>query len=378
MKNFFDIKEVEKSIVDFINFAENGSVEHQEKLGIYYWLNFDLESAEKYLELAANNGSVSAMVMLAQFLTNSPMSDADNLDAMRDAFINDEFDNYDFEECIKTEDIEKKKERAIQWLKKAAEAGDTPSMLKLSEYYRNIPGCEKLAFEWCLKAAELGNVGAQNDTGSYYRNGYGVDKNYDLAYKWYSKAASQGNATATYNLGNLYRCGHGVEKNVEKAFELLLVSAQNGYEMAQNEVGIAYEEGEGVEKNPYEAYKWYQRSAILGAKHGKYNFAQACEKGIGEEVDYEKAFIIYYELATLDEPYALACNEIGRSFLGGHGVQKDAKQAVLWFKKGANLNEPWSINNLADCYEKGEGVKQDLAKAEKLRKKAEKILNEKN
>ena len=159
-------------------------------------------------------------------------------------------------------------------------------------------------------------------------------------------------------------------------------SAQKGYGHSQNEVALYYnnyyESHKTSVKNKYEAFKWYRRGAISREKYAKYNLARLYEKDTGISLNYEKAFILYYELATLQEPYALACNEIGRSFLGGHGVKKDAKQAVLWFKKGANLNEPWSIDNLAYCYENGEGVKKDLEKAEKLRKRAEKIFNEKD
>ena len=79
----FVLNDIEKNFAEYETMANGGSVDHQEKLGIYYWLNFDLKNAEKYLELAANGGSVSAMVMLAEFLTNSPMSDVENLNGMR-------------------------------------------------------------------------------------------------------------------------------------------------------------------------------------------------------------------------------------------------------------------------------------------------------
>ena len=61
----FVLNDVETNLVDYIKLADDGSTKYQEKLGIYYWINFDLDNAEKYLELAANGGSVSAMVMLA-------------------------------------------------------------------------------------------------------------------------------------------------------------------------------------------------------------------------------------------------------------------------------------------------------------------------
>ena len=92
----FVLNDVETNLVDYIKLADDGSTKYQEKLGIYYWINFDLDNAEKYLELAANGGSVSAMVMLAELYVNPPEYQLDQIEAMREAFINDEFENFDF------------------------------------------------------------------------------------------------------------------------------------------------------------------------------------------------------------------------------------------------------------------------------------------
>ncbi len=372
----FELNDIQKNFAEYEKLADNGNAEYQEKLGIYYWIKFDIYSAEKYLGLAANNGSVSAMVMLAELLTKSPMSDSDNSDAIREAFINDEID--DFDGGFDAEGFEKKKEKANELLKKAAELGDHYSMFEIAQNYRHIPGCEELAFEWYLKSAELGNRAAINDIGASYEYGNGVDKNDKLAYEWYMKAAYQGTKTAMYNVGLCYRLGRGIEENQEKAYEWYMKAAQKGQKSAQNEVAIYHNEGVAISKNPYEAYKWFRRGAISGDKHAKYNLAACYQKGNGTKVDYEKAFILYYELATLENPYALACNKLGLFFSEGLGVEKNKKQAVLWFKKGANENEPYSMLNLAECYEKGDGIEKNIVMAKKLRRKAEKILNEEN
>ena len=155
-------------------------------------------------------------------------------------------------------------------------------------------------------------------------------------------------------------------------------SAQKGDSYAQNEVAIYYDEGIVVSKNPYEAYNWFRKSAISGNKNAKYSLANCYHKGIGTKVDYEKAFIIFYELATLPEPYALAFHKLAIFFFEGLGVKENKKQAILWFKKGASYDEPYAMLNLAECYENGNGVEKDSQKAENLRKKAERILNEEN
>ncbi len=54
----------------------------------------------------------------------------------------------------------------------------------------------------------------------------------------------------------------------------------------------------------------------------------------------------------------------------GEGVEKDPKEAAMWYEKAADQGHPYSMYKLADMYEKGEGVAKDDAKAAEWFKKA--------
>lgn len=351
MNSTFDIAEVEAAFDAFKEKADGGSAEHQEKLGIYYWLCFDTNNAEKYLELAAYGGSLSAAVMLSELYAHPPT----------------EFDS-----------VKKKtaKQKAIYWLEWAAERGDKHSVYALSQHYRDIPGKEKVAFEYCLRAAKMGLACAQNDVGACYEHGVGVARSIQQAFSWYMRAAEQGDATAMYNVGQYYRTGQAVEKDQEKAFAWYMKAAEQGIDDAQDELGVYYDEGEIIPRNPYEAYKWFRRGAISGSIYARYSLSKCYTDGIGVGIDYEKAFILCYELATMAEPFTYAVNKIGICFLNGEGVKQDVKQAILWFKKGANMGNPYSMLNLAEFYESGEDAERNPDIAKRLRAEAERILHD--
>jgi TPR repeat protein len=50
----------------------------------------------------------------------------------------------------------------------------------------------------------------------------------------------------------------------------------------------------------------------------------------------------------------------------GDGVRRNLKQAAFWFTKGAELEDPSSLRELALIYKDGLGVTQDLHKARQL------------
>jgi TPR repeat protein len=49
---------------------------------------------------------------------------------------------------------------------------------------------------------------------------------------------------------------------------------------------------------------------------------------------------------------------LGYSYFYGHGVKKDERKAVEWYKKAAAKNDAKALYNLGHCYADGEGVKQ--------------------
>jgi TPR repeat protein len=67
---------------------------------------------------------------------------------------------------------------------------------------------------------------------------------------------------------------------------------------------------------------------------------------------------------------AVAQLKLGDAYLAGHGVPRDAEQAMQWFRKSAGIGNTMAINNIGMMYEHGFGVTQDFAEAAKWYRRA--------
>ena len=160
------------------------------------------------------------------------------------------------------------------------EDGSTVSPLKEEESAKIIPendlgyvyyngqGVEQdyqKAFNWYRKAAEAGDTIAQSNLGYMYYQGQGVEQDYEKAFIWYQKSAEGGNVTAQSNLGYMYYSGQGVERDYEKAVIWFWKAANHGDIDAQCNLGCMYELGQGGVQQDYKtAAEWYKKAAAQG------------------------------------------------------------------------------------------------------------------
>ena len=83
---------------------------------------------------------------------------------------------------------------------------------------------------------------------------------------------------------------------------------------------------------------------------------------------YAEALKWYKKAADLENPEAQY--DIGELYWNGKGVKQDYAEAVKWYKKAAELGNATAQNDIGWCYQKGYGVKQDYAEALKWYRKA--------
>ncbi|MFV3037882.1 tetratricopeptide repeat protein, partial [Klebsiella pneumoniae] len=57
---------------------------------------------------------------------------------------------------------------------------------------------------------------------------------------------------------------------------------------------------------------------------------------------------------------------VGQFYDFGIGIEEDMEQAVKWYQRAADQDEPRARARLGFCYYCGEGVEQDLKKAAAL------------
>jgi len=76
---------------------------------------------------------------------------------------------------------------------------------------------------------------------------------------------------------------------------------------------------------------------------------------------YREAFTVWWPLARYGDPDAQ--HNLGVLYDFGLGVDRDARSAVIWYKRAAIQGHPEAQNNLGMMYFYGQGVNKDLGLA---------------
>ncbi len=89
------------------------------------------------------------------------------------------------------------------------------------------------AVYWLTKSADNGNTAAMITLGNMYEIGDAVEKSNKTAFRYYFTASRSEDKQALYKVGKFYYYGMGVDKNIEKATFYLRKSAQEDYQPAK-------------------------------------------------------------------------------------------------------------------------------------------------
>lgn len=200
------------------------------------------------------------------------MADEGNLDAMIDVAYYILFDDM-------TVPVEEDLfERAVDYLKKAIDAGRTEAMISYGALYYNGRGFKQdfdKAIYWYKEAAERGNPDAVSYMGYMYYYGRGnLEVDMEMAYQYFSKAAMLGVPNAYYKCGDMFYYGKYVAKDPFTAFRLYLKC----YDMVQfdqpidcypdvcRRLGTCFHKGIGVEKDLIKAEAFLSEAKRLFQK----------------------------------------------------------------------------------------------------------------
>ena len=120
---------------------------------------------------------------------------------------------------------------------------------------------EVRGIEFLSRAADMEDVPSIFNMGLCYEQGRGVEQNRNKAILYYNKAAQSGYPEALLNLGVISEAS---EETRLAAVQYYFLAAQAGNLLARRNLGRVFLYGIGVEKNPQEAVKWLQKPALSG------------------------------------------------------------------------------------------------------------------
>ncbi|HZQ41429.1 MAG TPA: tetratricopeptide repeat protein, partial [Rhizomicrobium sp.] len=141
---------------------------------------------------------------------------------------------------------------ALANFKPLAEQGDANAELAMGQLLmQNCTGLQDkpAAVEWLNKAATAGNIPARNLLGLAYMTGHGVPLDDNKAFALFSQTAAAGNAVGEMELGYLYTAGRGVPQDKYQGLQWTVKAAEQGNATALGNIANAYMHGEILEKD---------------------------------------------------------------------------------------------------------------------------------
>ena len=105
------------------------------------------------------------------------------------------------------------------------------------------------------------------------------------------------------------------------------------------------------------AYKEFREAADAGDADSQFNVALMFEKGIGVDKD-EKEAVVWYLKSAL-QGNAGAQYNLGVMCENGRGTEVDFAKAHKWYRKASVQGDELAIGNLGMLYVRGQGVKEN-------------------
>lgn len=365
-------KNINKAQKEYEKLAERGDEEAQYMLGRCYYDNNDHNNAMKWWRKAADQGQTDAMIELGKAALS----------------------------CTEK----------IKWFTTPATEGYKEAEYRLGMAYLEKEDSESLdkAESWFQKANEHGVENAQRELAAIALK----RQNYEQAFTLYTSAVASGESVPQETLiilGDMFFNGtNGVARNYEHALQCYQIVAKNGNEYAKERIADYHYYGYGktpenknVAMQMYRELKYPKNDLIyriaiylLSEKNDTTEAAIWLQKiddpnfkymdGMGE-CFFKIANYLYNNndksraVSIFEKASAQGCQDrkmnriIGVEYFKGKEVPQDYTKAFIYLKRGYEENDRVSTRFLALCYERGNGVIVDRAKAKQLYEEAIKL-----
>jgi TPR repeat protein len=215
--------------------------------------------------------------------------------------------------------------KAVEELKKAADSGDTSSMVELGKHYLYGKGIERSyakAIELFQQAAKASDSDGFVWIAFCYFTGRGIAKNYTKALELYKQAVAQGNTKAEVILALCYMDSNDV-KQKQLAIELYEKAANQGSAQAQLLLADLYHNGTIMKKDNEKAISLYRRAANLNNVASQLTLGGCFEWGSGISADFTQALRLYEKAAASGD---IRAQIIYFKMIGSVGIEAGNKE----------------------------------------------------
>ena len=293
---------------------------------------------------------------------------------------------------------------AQSWYRRAGEAGYAPAQMSMAMLYYHGLGVErdeKESRRWAMMQVYQGcDRAAQAEPGANACDRFAADV-YDpgkvvpglsaFCMSRYAEQAIPACQKAVADLPSVVRYRAQLARafahagKFDDAHREAGRAAAKGSTLAMTLLGAMSEYGYGVPKDEVEALAWYRKAAELDDDRAIGLVAMKAMLGVGVAKDSPEAKALYKAMqdrmgkrqsAKAAPVDTLASQAEKGDVQAQHNLafqleqQKKYDEAIKWYTRAAEQGYGASEMNLAQMYEKGIGVKQDLAEAKKWYRKS--------
>ena len=267
--------------------------------------------------------------------------------------------------------------RAMKWFRRSADYGIAEAMVEIGNMYRCGSGVREDSAEaerWYRKAAERHKDWsdlAEACLKDMLRRGEITDLTGEDKVKWLIDADARGNPSAARQLGDMYAGGDGTGQDFAEALRWYRKAADDGDPKAMIKLGLMYRDGEGVPEDYAEAARWLgEASESRFELEARYYLGLLYREGKGVQRNSARALMLLRSAAAFDDPNAEIA--VAEMYENGEGVPQDLHEAVKWYGRTLWREIPEVQFRLGIMCRDGRGTEQNPGKAEELLRAAAK------
>ncbi len=225
--------------------------------------------------------------------------------------------------------------------------------------------CDSATLTLCEMLGRRGDVGALASAGMMKIKGVGVSGKSEEGMRILRECALRGSSDAYITLGELYREGVYIPKDVNASVFNYEMAAKGGRADAYEALGDIYTDGKDIARDFIKALNYYEQAAKLGSVKG--------ERRAGEIISEREKLYRHASLTPDDEEkfklfaisgamgHPMATTRLAECYEKGIGVKKDSVSAYNFYLDAAERGENGALIPLGKCYLNGFGVNRDFA-----------------
>jgi uncharacterized protein len=260
---------------------------------------------------------------------------------------------------------------AAALLSRISQAPSAQLAMRIAELYANdgklLPQAETEKRRLYLLAAETGDARSAFHVADLLVMGEVFPKNVPEAIRLYRKVAGMDtDAVTSLALAEMYAKGDILPQDPAEASRFYRLAAAKGEVEVALEVARVFGEGRGVYVNQVEATKWLNSAAASGHAEAVLAAAEAFADGKIVPRDAQRAQHFLEQAITIASDNPTILHTAALRLLQGNGVAKNEAEAIRLLHTAADKGYSAALEQLAECYDKGQGTPRSASKAASL------------